>query len=196
MRKIRLSFNAPVTLCFIALCFIATLLGVVSGGSLSTMFFTAYRLQVLNPLSWLRCVTSTMGHAGWEHFFNNMLYIILLGPILEEKYGSKVMIISIVLSGLATTLAITVLAPNTGVIGASGVVFAWILMSSFTSFREGTIPVTFVLVFVFYIGQEVLNGVVARDNISQMGHIVGGLVGSSIGFLKNNKGKQSDMEVS
>jgi len=137
-----------------------------------------------------------MGHAGWEHFFNNMLYIILLGPILEEKYGSKVMILSIVLSGLATTLAITILAPNTGVIGASGVVFAWILMSSFTSFREGTIPVTFVLVFVFYIGQEVLNGVVARDNISQMGHIVGGLVGSSIGFLKNNKGKQSDMEVS
>lgn len=196
MRKIRLSFNVPVTLCFIALCFIATLLGVVSGGSLSTMFFTAYRLQVLNPLSWLRCVTSTMGHAGWEHFFNNMLYIILLGPILEEKYGSKVMILSIVLSGLATTLAITILAPNTGVIGASGVVFAWILMSSFTSFREGTIPVTFVLVFVFYIGQEVLNGVVARDNISQMGHIVGGLVGSSIGFLKNNKGKQSDMEVS
>lgn len=196
MRKIRLSFNVPVTLCFIALCFIATLLGVVSGGSLSTMFFTAYRLQVLNPLSWLRCVTSTMGHAGWEHFFNNMLYIILLGPILEEKYGSKVMILSIVLSGLATTLAITILASNTGVIGASGVVFAWILMSSFTSFREGTIPVTFVLVFVFYIGQEVLNGVVARDNISQMGHIVGGLVGSSIGFLKNNKGKQSDMEVS
>lgn len=196
MRKIRLSFNVPVTLCFIALCFIATLLGVVSGGSLSTMFFTAYRLQVLNPLSWLRCVTSTMGHAGWEHFFNNMLYIIILGPILEEKYGSKVMILSIVLSGLATTLAITILAPNTGVIGASGVVFAWILMSSFTSFREGTIPVTFVLVFVFYIGQEVLNGVVARDNISQMGHIVGGLVGSSIGFLKNNKGKQSDMEVS
>lgn len=196
MRKIRLSFNVPVTLCFIALCFIATLLGVVSGGSLSTMFFTAYRLQVLNTLSWLRCVTSTMGHAGWEHFFNNMLYIILLGPILEEKYGSKVMILSIVLSGLATTLAITILASNTGVIGASGVVFAWILMSSFTSFREGTIPVTFVLVFVFYIGQEVLNGVVARDNISQMGHIVGGLVGSSIGFLKNNKGKQSDMEVS
>lgn len=196
MRKLKLAFNAPVTLCFIALCFIATLLGVVSGGSLSTMFFTAYRLQVLNHLSWLRCVTSTMGHAGWEHFFNNMLYIILLGPILEEKYGSKVMILSIVLSGLATTLAITILAPNTSVIGASGVVFAWILMSSFTSFREGTIPVTFVLVFVFYIGQEVLNGVVARDNISQMGHIVGGLVGSSIGFLKNNNGKQSDTEVS
>lgn len=196
MRKLKLAFNAPVTLCFIALCFIATLLGVVSGGSLSTMFFTAYRLQVLNPLSWFRCVTSTMGHAGWEHFFNNMLYIILLGPILEEKYGSKVMILSIVLSGLATTLAITILAPNTGVIGASGVVFAWILMSSFTSFREGTIPVTFVLVFVFYIGQGVLNGVVARDNISQMGHIVGGLVGSSIGFLKNNNGKQSDTEVS
>lgn len=196
MRKLKFSFNAPVTLCFVALCFLATLIGVVSGGTLSTMFFTAYRFQVLNPLSWLRCFTCTIGHVGWQHFFSNMMYIIILGPTLEEKYGSKLLAATIFATGFATSLAITIFMPNIGVIGASGVVFAWILLSSFTSFREGTIPVTFVLVFVFYIGQEVLNGVIARDNISQMGHIVGGLVGSSVGFLKNRKRKPGSTEIS
>ena len=189
--KFRLSWNAPVTLMFVLLCFVATLLGVVSGGAISQMLFTAYKMQFLNPLSWFRCFGCTIGHVSWQHFFNNMLYIIILGPMLEEKYGKGVIISLILCTGLATSLAITFLFPTTGVIGALGVVFAMILLSSFTQFENGTIPVTFLLVFVIYIGQEVVNGVFVQDNVSQMGHILGGVVGSISGFV-NNKGKQKD----
>lgn len=189
MKKLKLSYNAPVTLTYVALCFAATLAGVLTKGALSQMFFTTYRLQLANPLSWLRCFSHTIGHSGWEHFFNNMMYIILLGPILEERYGKKVLLSLILCSGLATTLAITFLFPNSGVIGASGVVFAMILLASFTSFEDGTIPITFILVFVFYIGQEVVNGVFVNDNVSQLGHIMGGVVGSVSGFLNNHKKK-------
>lgn len=191
MKKVKLSFNAPVTLGFVFLCFCATLAGVLSGQALSQMLFTTYRLQVLNPLSWFRCFGCTIGHVSWEHFFGNMMYIILLGPILEEKYGKKILISTILLTGFATTLAVTILFPNSAVIGASGVVFAFILLASFTSFESGTIPVTFLLVFIIYIGQEVLNGVFVNDNVSQMGHIVGGCVGSAVGFINNSKQKKS-----
>ena len=61
MKKLRLSFNAPVTLTFVFLCFAATLAGVLSGGVLSQMFFTTYRMQFLNPMSWLRCFSHTIG---------------------------------------------------------------------------------------------------------------------------------------
>lgn len=196
MKKLKLSFNAPVTLTYIILCFIATLLGVVSGGTISLLAFTTYSLQLLNPLSIVRCFSHVLGHVGWEHFFNNMMLIIILGPMLEEKYGKKTLIAMILLTGLATTLAITLLFPTSGVIGASGVVFAMILLASYTSFEEGTIPVTFLLVFVFYIGREIINGVFVNDNISQLGHIVGGLVGSSIGFLANKKKRAKDVETS
>lgn len=191
MKKLRLSFNAPVTLTFVFLCFAATLSGVLSGGVLSQMFFTTYRMQFLNPMSWLRCFSHTIGHVSWQHFFSNMMYLILLGPILEEKYGKKVLVSVILCTGMATTIAVTFLFPNTGVIGASGVVFAFILLASFTSFDEGTIPVTFILVFVFYIGQEVVNGLAVNDNISQMGHILGGMVGSISGFVNNRKSKKT-----
>lgn len=187
LKKFRVSFNAPVTLSFIILCLIATILGVVSKGALSSLLFTTWRLQLLNPLSILRCFSHVIGHANFDHFFNNMLFIVILGPMLEEKYGSKTMILLILLTGFATTMAITLLFPNSGVIGASGVVFAMILLSSYTSFEEGTIPLTFILVFVIYIGREVINGVFVNDNISQLGHIVGGCVGSLIGFVFNRK---------
>lgn len=188
MKKLKVSFNAPVTLTFVGLCFIATLMGELSGGMLSSILFTTYRMQWLNPLAWVRAFSHVIGHADWNHFFGNMMYIILLGPILEEKYGRKVIVSTILLTGLATTLVITFLFPTTAVLGASGVVFAMILLSSVTSFESGTIPVTFILVFIIFIGQEIINGVFVSDNISQLSHIIGGVIGSVVGFA-NNKNK-------
>lgn len=190
MKKLKVSFNAPVTLMFVFLCLAATILGVVSKGTLSQMFFTTWRMQWLNPLSWLRCFSHTIGHQGWEHFFGNVMYLIILGPILEERYGKKVIISTILATGFCTTMAVTFIFPNAGVIGASGVVFAFILLASFTQFESGTIPLTFVLVFAVYIGREVFNGIFVNDNVSQMGHIIGGLVGSFVGFEFNVKKKK------
>jgi GlpG protein len=71
--------------------------------------------------------------------------------------------------------------------GASGVCFAFILLSSITSLREGEIPLTFILVAVLFLGGQVLDGLFARDNISQFGHIVGGIVGAGLGFALSGR---------
>ena len=68
-------------------------------------------------------------------------------------------------------------------LGASGVVFALILLSSLTSIKEGEIPLTFILVAVIYIGQQIFQGVFIKDNVSNLTHIVGGVVGSCLGFV-------------
>ena len=46
-----------------------------------------------------------------------------------------------------------------------------------------------ILVSVFYIGQQVFEGVFVRDNISNSAHIVGGIVGGLIGYGLNVKRK-------
>ena len=56
-----------------------------------------------------------------------------------------------------------------------------ILLSSFTNFRAGTIPLTFILVLLFYVGNEVYSAF-KSDQISQFAHIFGGLAGSVFGF--------------
>jgi GlpG protein len=53
--------------------------------------------------------------------------------------------------------------------------------------REGEIPLTFILVACIFIGQQVYEGIVVSDNISNTAHIIGGLVGSVAGYFLNRK---------
>ena len=116
-----------------------------------------------------------------------MSYILLLGPMLEEKYSSAVLIEVIGITALITGLINYLFFWNVALCGASGVVFAFIIMSSFTSFKEGEIPLTFILVAVLYIGQQVVQGIMVTDNVSNMAHIIVGIIGGASGYALNKK---------
>ena len=60
------------------------------------------------------------------------------------------------------------------------------MLASFTDFREGEIPITFILVAAIFIGQQVYEGIAVQNN---MAHIVGGIVGAIIGYGLNVKSK-------
>ena len=176
-KKLRVTFNSPVVLSVVAISFIATLLNYLTSGVSGQLLFMTYRSSLLSPMTWIRAFTHIFGHADWEHLIANMSYLLLLGPMLEEKYGSRTLVEVIAVTALATSLTNYLFFPETALCGASGVVFAFILLSSFTSFKEGEIPLTFILVAVFFLGQQVFDGLTVRDNISNTGHIVGGLLG-------------------
>ena len=180
--NLRISLNAPVTLVFVGLCAVATLLGTLSGGAISRAVFSTYFTSLLDPLFYLRLFTHVLGHSGWGHFFGNAVYLLLLGPLLEEKYGSRCLIEVMVLTALVTGIVHAIFLPHTGLLGASGVVFAFIVLGSITNIRDGEIPLTFILVLVIFVGQELVLGLTAADNVSNLTHIVGGLVGGFAGF--------------
>ena len=186
-KKLKITFNAPVVLGIAAVSFIATLLNYITGGAAGRAIFMTYRSSLWSPMTWIRAFTHIFGHADWAHLIGNMSYLLLLGPMLEEKYSSKTLIEVVAITALATSLVNYILFPHSALCGASGVVFAFIILSSFTSFKEGEIPLTFILVSVFYIGQQVFEGVFVRDNISNTAHIVGGIVGGLIGYGLNKK---------
>ena len=182
-RRLRISFNAPVTLVYAALCVVATLLGQLGGDAVNALLFSTYRSSLLDPLTYVRFFTHAIGHTSWEHLVGNMGYILLLGPMLEEKYGSSTLVGVILVTAGVTGVLNSLLFPTTAIIGASGVVFAFILLASITDLRNGEIPLTFILVAVLYLGQQVLGAIFVHENISYFGHIVGGLVGAALGFL-------------
>lgn len=188
-RKLKITFNAPVTLGFVLICFIATLLGSISGGKITQKVFMTYHSSLTNPMTYFRFITHIFGHSGWEHFIGNASYLLLLGPMLEEKYGSKEWVEVIGMTAVVTRLMNYIFFWNTGLCGASGVVFAFIILASFTSFREGEIPLTFILAAVLFIGQQIYEGIMVRDNISNTAHITGGIVGAVIGYGSNRKSK-------
>ena len=190
-RKIKVSFNSPVVLWFSILCLVALILGIVTNGVSTTAVFSVYRSALSSPLTYIRFFGHICGHANWEHFIGNMTMLLVIGPLLEEKYGSLNILFVIIATALVTGIVNFIFFPHVQLMGASGVVFAFILLSSFTSIREGTIPVTFILVAVIYIGGQVYDGVFVRDNVSNLTHILGGGVGSALGYVmaKNKMGR-------
>ena len=185
--KLRVTFNAPVVLSMVMISFIATLLNYTLNGSLKEILFMTYHSSALSPMTWIRAFTHIFGHANWTHLIGNMSYILLLGPMLEEKYSSGTIAEVVIITALSTSIVNYIFFPSVALCGASGVVFAFIILSSFTSFKEGEIPLTFILVAVFFIGQQIVDGITVKDNISNMAHIVGGIVGGILGYGLNVK---------
>lgn len=101
-RKFRITFNAPVVLSLIFICFIAALLGEITRGESTRLIFMTYHSSLLNPLTYIRFITHVFGHANWNHFIGNATYLLLLGPMLEEKYKSGTLIEIIIITALVT----------------------------------------------------------------------------------------------
>ena len=177
-------------LTFTGLCVIAQIISMLTGGQSNRVLFSVYRSSLADPLTYVRLFTHVLGHAGWEHLLGNMMYILILGPMIEEKYGTRTTVFIMAAAALAIGIINMVFFPGVMLLGASGIVFAFILISSITIREDNTIPVTFILVALLYIGQQVYQGLFVRDNISQMAHIAGGAMGSALGFLLNSKKKK------
>lgn len=184
-KKLKLSFNAPVILSFTIVCFAALLLDIITNGSTTNNLFSVYGASLANPLTYIRFFGHVVGHAGWDHFLGNIMLILVVGPLLEEKYGSSNILFVILCTAFVTGIVEFVFFPQVQLLGASGVVFAFILLSSLTSITEGKIPLTFVLVAIIYIGEEVYSGIFIEDNVANLTHIIGGFVGSSLGYIMN-----------
>ena len=182
MKRFAIRFNAPVVLSFAIISLLVLVLDSVTGGASTARLFCVYRAPLTDPLTYVRFFTHVLGHSGYSHYMGNMLLLLLVGPGLEEKYGSGTMVWTIALTALITGLVHFVFFPNTVLLGASGVVFMMIVLSSFTAMRRGEIPVTLILVVIFYLGGEIMDGLFKQDSISQITHIVGGLCGLVFGF--------------
>ena len=180
----RIQYNSPVILTFSIVVVLIHVVSEFTSIDISKHFFTIYDpMSIKDPIAYFRLFSHILGHASWSHLTGNLTLVLLLGPILEERYGSRTVLIMILATALITGFVhIAVpLFDNMGLRGASGIVFMLIVLSSFVNVKRGTIPLTFILIAILYLGKEVVN-VLQHDNISQMAHIVGGALGSFFGF--------------
>jgi len=181
----RIKYNAPTVLTFTLICAVVLLLSQTLIPNLTDYWFMVPGKGGFHAGSlrnWINLFTHVIGHADWSHLISNFTLILLIGPMLEENYGSKLLFFMIVITAVVTGI-LNVLFFRTALLGASGVVFMMILLSSFTNISRGEIPITFVLVLILYMGVQLVDSFKA-DSISQFAHIVGGLCGSFFGFLR------------
>ena len=188
----KIKYNAPVVLSFAFISLGILILSLTIRPSLTREWFMVPGRGSFSPRmvkSWLTLFTHVIGHGNWEHLFSNFTLILLIGPILEEYYGSFSLFFMIFITALVTGL-LNVFLFSSALLGASGVLFMMILLASFTNFSKGEIPLTFILILVLYLGRELYNSF-SNDNISQFAHIVGGFCGSLFGFSRPIKGRNT-----
>ena len=175
-----LQYNSLVILSYFFLSLFVLLLGYISKGK-STYFFSSGRGKAFSFVTYVRMFTHVLGHADWNHFRNNFIYILLVGPMIEEKYGSLPLLKMILITAFITAL-INIIFSKKDILGASGISFMLILLSSLVNLQNGKIPLTLVLIFLFYIASEVIDGLFKKDNISHLSHLIGAICGFIYGY--------------
>ena len=181
-RSITILYNSPVILTFALLSLLALGLGRLTDGWTTQNLFCVYRSSLTDWLTYPRFFLHVLGHPDFAAYCSNIVILLVVGPMAEERFGGKRILLAIALTALVTGLVLWFFFPNGALMGASGVVFMLIVLASFAGMRTGTIPLTLILVLVLYLGGEIVDGVVLSDNVSQLTHIIGGICGAVMGL--------------
>ena len=177
----RIKYNSPVILTFSIISLLVLFADGFTNGHSTAALFCVYRSSFSDPLTYLRMFLHVLGHSSFSHYMGNILLMLVVGPPLEEKFGSRSIFCAIAITALISGLVQFFFFPGSALLGASGIVFMLIVMLSMTGKHSGSIPLTMILVLALYIGREIYNGITTPDNISQITHIIGGICGAAIG---------------
>lgn len=140
LSTLQIRFNAPLILGLALASLAALVLDSLTRGAANRRLFSVYRCSLYDPLALVRFFTHVLGHTSIEHYMGNMLLLLLIGPSLEERYGAGVLAACIAVTALVTGLVEFLFFPRHSLLGASGVIFMMIVLTSFTGAERGEIP--------------------------------------------------------
>lgn len=184
---IKILYDSPVVLTFALLSLAALIINNQTDGWANVALFSVYRSSFADPLTYVRMFCHVLGHSDFTHFISNIPLLLVLGPIAEKHYGSVNTLISILITALVSGLVHFAFFPRIMLLGASGIVFMMIFLSSASGLRNGTIPLSLIFVAILFLGKEIYTLVYIDDNISQITHIIGGVCGILYGAVLSSK---------
>ena len=170
-----------VTSIFIAINFIMFCLTGFLFPSLKYIFSLVPSYILYRHYYW-QFLTYMFTHATVSHFIFNMLSLYIFGTAVERRVGSREFLLYYlltgVLSGVASYAMFYVANTNTVLLGASGAIYALLMLFSVLYPRSviyvfGLIPVQAPLLIILYFIIELISGLIAHDGVAHMTHLSG-----------------------
>ncbi len=181
------NYNSIVILTMFFVSLAEIILDRLTGGLITKNFFASGRGSPFNPLTYIKMFTHSLGHMDWGHFSRNYMKILLLGPIIEEKYGSFNLLLMILITSFIIA-AVNIIKGGNKIVGASGISFMLVVLSSIVNITDNRIPLTFILIIIFYIADEIIDVIgTSKDGVSHLSHLIGGICGGAFGFICVNQ---------
>jgi rhomboid protease GluP len=180
----------------VAINFVAFLIAAISAGSLSntTSSFEVRDGGLFGPAvedqgEWWRVLTSGFLHVSWEHFFSNMVALLLLGLLLGNALGAARFVVIYVGSLITGGLFVLLFSPDSLTVGASGAVFGLAGAGIVVAWRQRR------FIFLFLVAAWAITNLVftlSTPGISVAGHF-GGLIGGAVlGLLFAGRADRKD----
>ena len=174
--------SAPVSTGFALVALAILFLDGVHQGDL-TMALAVYPIRHLYNLPWdvYRLLTWPLVHRNFSHAWGNLTTLLLIGPPLEERLGSRRLACVLAVTAAVTGGLHAALFTN-GLIGASGLVMCLLLISASQAARFSPsagvyeLPLSFVILAVTYVSRE-LAALGQDDGISRVAHLGGVALG-------------------
>ena len=175
---------------------VAFLIAAVSAGSLSntTSSFEVRDGGLFGPAvedqgEWWRVLTSGFLHVSWEHFFSNMVALLLLGLLLGNALGAARFVIIYLGSLIVGGLFVLLFSPDSLTVGASGAVFGLAGAGLVVAWRQHR-WIYFFLVAAWAITNLIFS--ISTPGISVAGHVGGLLGGALLGLLFSGRTDRRD----
>ncbi len=117
-------------------------------------------------------------HAGWLHLWSNTLPFLIFG-FLAMAGGLRQFLFVTAVIWVISGLGVWLLSPQGSVtVGASGVIFGWLMFLLFRGFFAGSVKQILLAVVLFFFWGGVLFGVIpGQPGISWQAHLFGALAG-------------------
>lgn len=150
------------------------------------------------PLSW---ILSTFFHASAEHLLSNLLFLFLLGRVVEAKVGKAKWILFYFLAGIIAVLGDSfvrgfLMGDRTPIVGASGAIAGLAAVATLLSpFHFPLTPKTIIPFPVFLFGWLMiysdLTNLFTRDRIAHWAHLAGFFSVLLTSYLLGEKERQA-----
>ena len=168
----KLTFSAPVTIFLIIISFII----LVTGNS--ALCATHNRIDQ-------NLILHIFGHSNFNHWFGNITLLAIIGQSVEDKYGSWITLVLVILDAIIVGLAYCFLQP-VSCYGLSSVVYMFVVLNTFPSKKDDSISILTILIMIIFICPEIIGLIKNNDNIGHLAHLIAGLNGLIFGIIYNS----------
>ena len=181
---------APLTFTFAIVSLLALLANILMDGRLHAMF-NAYFTAFTDPYMYARLLSKAFMHADLLHYMRNFSAILILGPIVERRYGSPRLLLMMAATSFITGFIHVSFTRDVMLMGASGVTYMLIILACFVNVRRRRVPLAALVVGLFYLATEFWNALTLNDNIAHLSHAIAVLCGLGFGYLMAGKANAS-----